>query len=79
MLIKTAMVLVAQLSFGELESAWWDCDVRYQQDRLINREYIECKKIDDTFRVHFPSETVFLQYWHDAKKEQWAKRGYKPE
>ncbi len=78
MITKIAIVLISQLTFVELESAWWDCDTRYQQDQLINREYVECKKIDDQFRQHFSSEEEFLKYWNDEKKEQWTQRGYIP-
>jgi hypothetical protein len=84
--VLTATLSLNTLSFAELESAWWDCDTKYQQDNLINREYLECRKIDEEFRLHFVSsnkflsnEDVFLQYWNDAKKDQWAKRGYKQE
>jgi len=78
MLLYTAMLLAAnQLSLNELESAWWDCDTLYQQDKLINQKYLECVKVNDAFRNHFPDDVVFMQYWVDNKEKEYFKRGYK--
>lgn len=78
MLIYTTMLLAAnQLSLNELESAWWDCDTLYQQDKLINQKYLECVKINNAFRNYFPDDVVFMQYWRDNKEKEYFKRGYK--
>lgn len=78
MLLPAAIFFISQMSFLELESAWWDCDTLYQQDMLKNTKYVECKKIDERFRTHFSDEEVFLDYWNLSKKDQWKKRGYNP-
>ena len=79
--ITPAMLFVAALNqtpLLELESAWWDCDVLYQQDQLINQEYVKCVKINEEFRTHFSNDDVFFEYWQSSKQEQWSKRGYTP-
>jgi len=79
MFIKATIIVVSQLSFADLESAWWDCDTLYQQDKLINQEYIKCQKIDDEFRLYFTSVDDFNEYWNNYKLQQWGKRGYQPD
>lgn len=76
MILPIIFIIVSQTSFVELESLWWDCDVKLQQGQLINQEHIECEKLNREFRKHFWDEYVFGIYWHTHKKEQWAKRGY---
>ncbi len=78
--VALSLGTVQDLSSGELQRYYWDCDTMFMRGEMGGQDMLTCLEITEEFkqRVWSGDHEKFMQYWRRQNLTEWYKRGYTP-
>lgn len=77
-ILAAAIASPQNLSTGELQKYYWDCDTMFMKGELGGQDMWSCLAITDELkqRMWNDDHSKFVQWWRERRHREWGKRGY---